>query len=115
MTDRGSFSVQSEALKQAAALWAQCADDVSTVSSDIAPGVGGGGSFGVLAGASGVAGNYNLWSQAMYEALATARDNFTYLEAALISSANDYDGVDSTTATDMDRLDRLGDPEVIWT
>lgn len=110
MTDRGSFSVQSEALRTAAALWARCATDVGTVAADIAPGVGGGDSFGVLAGSSGVAANYDTWSRAMRTALETAAKNFAYLDAALTSTADDYDGVDATVAADLGTLDRMIEP-----
>jgi len=110
MTDRGSFAVQSQALRDAATLWSGCATDMGTVYDDIGPGVGGGGSFGVLAGSSGVSANYDRWSQAMLTAVQTAKKNFEYLDAALNSAANDYDGVDSTVATDMNTLDRMIEP-----
>lgn len=107
MTDRGSFSVQSEALRHAAKMWRTAAQDMGKAADEIEPGVGGGDSFGVLAGSSGVSGHYNEWSQEMLTALQTGQANFEYLDAALTSTANDYDGVDSTVATDMDTLDRM--------
>ena len=110
MTDKGSFAVQSQALRDAAALWGGCADDAQIVEDAISPGVGGGDSFGVLAGSSGVSANYNTWSEAMQTAIQTAKKNFNYLDAALNSAANDYDGVDSTVATDMQTLDRMIEP-----
>ena len=110
MTDRGSFAVQSQALRNAATLWSGCAEDMGTVYDDISPGVGGGDSFGVLAGSSGVSANYDNWSEAMLTAVQTAKKNFEYLDAALNSAANDYDGVDSTVATDMRTLDRMIEP-----
>jgi hypothetical protein len=107
MTDRGSFSVQSEALTKAAAMWGTCADDVTGVRQDISSAVNMGRNFGVLAGSSGVRGNYNNWSLAMWEALNTARTNFTYLEAALTSTAADYDGVEQSVVTDFKTLDAM--------
>jgi hypothetical protein len=101
MTDKGSFAVQSQALRDAAALWGSCADDAQIVEDNISPGVGGGDSFGVLAGSSGVSANYNRWSAAMLTAVQTAKKNFNYLEAAL------YAGADGTVATDMQTLDRM--------
>jgi hypothetical protein len=110
MSDKGSFAVQSRALRDAAALWSGCAADAQIVEDAITPGVGGGDSFGVLAGSSGVSANYNIWSAAMLTAVQTAKKNFNYLDAALNSAANDYDGVDSTVATDMQTLDRMIEP-----
>lgn len=107
MTDRGSFSVQSEALRRAAAMWATAATDMGKALTEIGPGVGGGDSFGVLAGSSGVSGHYDEWSREMQKALQTGKSNFEYLDAALVSTANDYDGTDSTVATDMQTLDRM--------
>jgi hypothetical protein len=46
----------------------------------------------------------------MLTAVQTAKKNFEYLDAALNSAANDYDGVDSTVATDMNTLDRMIEP-----
>lgn len=110
MTDRGSFSVQSEALRRAAEMWRTAATDMGKAITEIEPGVGGGDSFGVLAGSSGVSGHYDEWSQEMLTALQTGQKNFQYLDAALVSTANDYDGVDSTVATDMQTLDRMIEP-----
>lgn len=106
MTDRGSFRVQSEALRRAATMWSTAASDMGKAGEKIAPGVGKGSHFGVLAGSSGVSGHYDEWSGEMAAAIATAKSNFEYLDAALSSVANDYDGVDSTVATDMAVLDR---------
>ena len=83
MTDRGSFSVQSEALHHAAAMWRTAAVDMGKAADEIEPGVGGGDSFGVLAGSSGVSGHYDEWSQEMLTALQTGKANFEYLDAAL--------------------------------
>jgi hypothetical protein len=106
MTDRGSFKVQSEALRRAATMWSKAATDMGSANEKIGPGVGMGSYFGVLAGSSGVSGNYDQWSTEMAAAITKAQSNFQYLDAALNSVANDYDGVDATVATDMDTLDR---------
>lgn len=109
MTDRGSFKAQSDALRRAAGMWGTASGDMDKAVTEVTPGVGGGDSFGVLAGSSGVSGHYNEWSQEMLTALKTGRDNFDYLDAALTSTANDYDGVDSTVATDLATLDGMID------
>lgn len=111
MVDRGSFEVQSQALRAAADLWRTAAQDMGSAQTEIEPGVGGGDSFGVLAGSSGVEGHYNVWSGDMLAALQRAQANFEYLEAALDSTANDYDGVDSTVALDISKLDAMIDDE----
>ena len=110
MTDRGSFSVQSEALRRAAAMWRTAATDMGEALTEIEPGVGGGDSFGVLAGTCGVAAHYDEWSREMQAALQAGKANFEYLDAALVSTAHDYDGTDSTVATDMQTLDRMIEP-----
>jgi hypothetical protein len=107
MTDRGSFRVQSEALRRAATLWSTAGADMGLAGEKIAPGVGMGSYFGVLAGSSGVSGHYDQWSAEMAAAIAKAKANFEYLDAALNSAANDYDGVDATVAADVNELDRM--------
>lgn len=107
MTDRGSFFVQSEELRAHATDWNSRAADVRAAKEGISGGVGMGSHFGVLAGANSVTTYYNEWSRAMDQALADADTCFTYLEAALISAANDYDGVESTVVTDFSRLDGM--------
>lgn len=107
MTDRGSFRVQSEALRRAATMWRTAAGDMGAAGEKIAPGVGMGSYFGVLAGSSGVSGHYDQWSREMATAIAKAQANFEYLDAALNSVANDYDGVDATVVSDISTLDRM--------
>lgn len=107
MTDRGSFTVQSEKLRAAAQLWAGCAADAATVKSDLDGPRGQGYMFGVLAGSCGVTEHYNTWSQQMYTAVGTAEHNFTYLDAALNSCADNYDGVDATAGVSMQVLDGM--------
>ena len=107
MTDRGSFSVQSEALRTHAGFWSTKKTQADTAADEIYPGVGMGVDFGYLAGLHGVADNYNTWTWAMYDALGDAALTFDYLHQALISTANDYDGTDATVATSMNELDPL--------
>ncbi len=110
MTDRGSFKVQSEALRNAASMWRTIASDMGKAETEVTPGVGGGSRFGLLAGSSGVTTSYNNWSQDMLAAIQKAKKNFEYLDAALTSTANDYDGVDSTVATEIGILDKRIEP-----
>jgi hypothetical protein len=107
MTDRGTFRVQSEALRSHAGYWSTKAGQADSARSEIEPAVGMGEDFGYLAGLNGVADNYNTWTNDMYAALGDAGDTFRYLHAALISTANDYDGTDATVATSMPDLDRM--------
>ena len=110
MTDRGSFYVKSETLRRAATMWSTAAGDMKSAHDEILPGVGHGNDFGVLAGSSGVATSYDNWSTDMLTAIDKAKGNFTYLDAALTSTANDYDGVDATVKTDMSVLDGMIEP-----
>lgn len=110
MSDRGSFKAQSDALRAAATMWGNIAGDMGKAETEITPGVGGGDSFGVLAGSSGVSTSYDNWSASMLAAIQRAETNFAYLQDALNSTANDYDGVDATVATDMDTLDKRIEP-----
>ena len=107
MTDRGSFRVQSDQLRSHAGLWTTKASEADSAAATIAPGVGQGDDFGFLAGQNGVADHYDTWTNDMYAALGDAGDTFRYLHAALVSTANDYDGVDSTAATSMNQLDPM--------
>ena len=107
MTDRGSFRVQSEQLRNHAAFWTTKAGQADTAAATIEPGVGKGDDFGYLAGLNGVADNYDTWTNDMYDALGHAGDTFRYLHAALVSTANDYDGVDATAATALPELDPM--------
>ncbi|KRC52901.1 MULTISPECIES: hypothetical protein [unclassified Nocardioides] len=110
MTDRGSFYVKSQTLRAAATMWSTAASDMASAHTEILPGVGHGNDFGVLAGSSGVATSYDNWSNDMLAAVDKAKGNFTYLDAALTSTANDYDGVDSTVKTEFAVLDRMIEP-----
>lgn len=110
MSDRGSFKAQSDALRAAATMWGDIAGDMGKARTEIVPGVGGGDSFGVLAGSSGVSTSYDNWSAAMLTAIERAEANFRYLQDSLNSTADDYDGVDATVAADMATLDRRIEP-----
>ena len=107
MSDRGSFRVQSDALRSHADVWSTKAAQADRARDLIEPAVGKGIDFGKLAGDNGVAEYYDTWTRDMHAALSDAGDTFRYLHAALISTANDYDGTDSTVATSMPDLDRL--------
>jgi hypothetical protein len=109
MTDYGSFTVQSNKLREAADIWSDCAADTWRVYTDISPAVGQGDKFGILAGSSGVSASYDTWVEAMATAARTASKNFYYLKAALESTANGYDGADDTSATSMRTLDGMID------
>ena len=107
MTDRGSFRVQSDQLRTHADFWTTKAGHADTAATTIFPGVGKGEDFGYLAGLNGVADNYDTWTNDMYDALGDASATFRYLNAALVSTANDYDGADDTAATAMTELDPM--------
>jgi hypothetical protein len=107
MTDIGSFSVQSEVLRSHAGHWTTKAADADAALTTITPAVGMGDDFGYLAGLNGVSDNYDSWTHDMSAALGDARDTFRYLHAALVSTANAYDGVDATAATAMAELDPM--------
>jgi hypothetical protein len=107
MTDRGSFKVQSDLLRDHAKLWHTREADANAAKQLIADGVGMGYKFGFLAGQNHVSDYYDKWSTAMSKALDDAAKSFRYLDAALNSTANDYDGTDSTVATDFSRLDGM--------
>lgn len=107
MTDRGSFRAQSDQLRSHADFWTTKAGQADTAAATILPGVGQGDDFGFLAGLNGVADHYDTWTNDMYSALGDAGDTFRYLHAALVSTANDYDGVDSSVAMSMAQLDPM--------
>lgn len=107
MTDRGSFTVQSQALKDHATVWQDNATHADDAHTKISPAIGKGDDFGYLAGREGVSENYNQWTADMGSALQDASATFTYLYTALVSTARDYDGTDSTVATDMQQLDSM--------
>lgn len=102
-----SFQVQSETLRTHATLWGGHADDASAAKTKIEPAIGKGDDFGWLAGLNGVADHYDTWTAAMGTALDDALKCCNYLEAALNSTANDYDDSDQTVATDMATLDQM--------
>lgn len=107
MTDRGSFRVQSDQLRSHADYWTGKATQADSARTTIEPGVGKGVDLGYLAGLNGVADNYDEWTNDMYAALQDAAGTFRYLNAALVSAANDYDDADETAATAMSELDPM--------
>lgn len=107
MTDEGAFSVQSGVLRNHARHWTGKATEADAAHSTISPAVGMGDDFGYLAGLFGVADHYNEWTAEMSAALQDAAATFRYLHAALVSTANAYDGVDATVATSMVELDPM--------
>ena len=111
MADLGSFQVQSETLRTHAKLWNGHATDVNDAHGLIESAIGSGDDFGWLAGLNEVKDHYNTWTNAMGAALQDAKTCFDYLEAALNSAANAYDGADATAATDMDTLDKMIEPK----
>lgn len=102
-----SYQVQSETLRSHATLWGGHADDASEAKTKIDPAIGDGDAFGWLAGLNQVSDHYNTWTTAMGTALDDAVKCCTYLEAALNSTANDYDNSDQTVAVDMATLDQM--------
>lgn len=111
MADRGSYQVQSETLRTHAKLWKGHATDASEAGGLIESAIGKGEDFGWLAGLNEVSDHYDTWTTAMGTALEDAEKSFLYLEAALNSTANDYDGVDSTVSTDVGKLDKMIEPK----
>ncbi|HEY3016079.1 MAG TPA: hypothetical protein VGJ41_13260 [Nocardioides sp.] len=107
MTDLGSYQVQSQTLRTHAGLWKGHAGDIGTAETLVASAIGKGEDFGWLAGLNEVEDHYNTWTNAMDTALKDAKRCFLYLEAALNSAANAYDGVDSTVATDVGALKKI--------
>lgn len=102
-----SFQVQSDTLRAHAKLWRDHAADVESAKATVSSGIGKGEDFGYLAGLNNVAEHYNTWSSAMEQALTDAHQCFTYLDAALVSAANDYDDSDATAATSAAQLDAM--------
>lgn len=100
------FKAQSQKLRTAATIWDGCATDITKVGTDIAPAVGQGDKFGVLAGSSGVSGHFDTWIQDMHTATKDGTKNFTYLSAALTAIADTYDETDATVAESVESLDK---------
>lgn len=102
-----SYEVQCQTLRTHAQLWKGHADDAKTAGKTIDPAIGDGDAFGWLAGLNKVSAHYNTWTAAMGVALDDAEKCCRYLDAALNSTANDYDASDQTVATDMATLDKM--------
>jgi hypothetical protein len=107
MTDIGSYQVQSQTLRTHSGLWKGHAADIAAAETLVGSAIGKGDDFGWLAGLNEVADHYDTWTTAMDTALKDAKRCFLYLEAALNSAANAYDGVDSTVATDVGALKKI--------
>jgi hypothetical protein len=103
----GDLRADTDKLRTAATIWTGCSTDVDKVHNDLLPAVGQGSKFGVLAGSSGVSGNYDIWIQAMADAAATGTKNFTWLSAVLVSIADRFDGTDATVAQSVESLDEM--------
>ncbi|TNM40486.1 hypothetical protein FHP29_10590 [Nocardioides albidus] len=102
-----SFAVQSQNLRRQAAVWSDRKDDVATVRAAISPGFGQGWKFGFMAGSAGVREMYDEWTSDMANCLTDAGYSFAYLDAALVSCANEYDDSDATAATSAQKLDKM--------
>ena len=97
-------------LRAVADIWSDCATDTWDVHTDLLPAVGKGDEFGVLAGSSGVSGNYDEWIGAMAQAARDGSGNFYYLSSALRAVADDLDGTDTTVAQSAKSLDEMIEP-----
>jgi uncharacterized protein YukE len=104
-----SFTVETDNLRSQAKFWADSKTHVDQVKQTLAEVVGQGSAFGVMAGSAGVSGMYDAWTQKMDDCLADASYSFTYLDAALRSTADRYDDSDETSAMNMKELDKLLD------
>jgi uncharacterized protein YukE len=102
-----NFQVEAENLREQAKEWGKRADHADSVRQSIASAVGKGYDFGFLAGGANVSESYDAWVQKMNDALLDCTYSATYLEAALISTANDYDDTDATQAQSSQELDKL--------
>jgi len=103
----GDLRADTDKLRNAAKIWTECSTDTATVHQNLLPAVGQGSKFGVLAGSSGVSGNYDIWIQAMADAAETGSKNFAWLSVALTAIADTYDGTDATVAQSVESLDRM--------
>lgn len=101
-----SFAVESENLRTQAKLWSGRAADCVTVQNDCASAIGQGRAFGFMAGANGVTRMYDRWTADINNCLSDAAYSFRYLDAALVSTANEYDDSDATAAESAAALDK---------
>lgn len=109
MTDLGSFSAETQSMREQATFWSDRATNADDGRLKIVSGWGKGYQFGFLAGKApaDVTSQYNTWVSAMFTAALDASTTATYLKAAMDSAANAYDGADNTVATDMATLDKM--------
>ena len=101
-----SFKVESDNLRSQAEEWGKRATHADTVRSDISASVGAGYDFGLVA-RWGRRRRCTRMEPAVENALKDCAYSATYLQAALTSTANDYDETDATQAQDAAKLDRL--------
>ncbi len=104
-----AFKVEADNLRRQASLWTDRRGDVGEVKGTISVGFGQGSSFGFMAGGAGVKAMYDEWTSDVENCLIDAAYSFDYLARALVSTANDYDGTDATSATRSSVLDKLID------
>lgn len=101
-----NFQVQSQNVRRQATLWGDRKKDVETVRTAVSPGFGQGSVFGFMAGSANVEAMYNEWTSDIGNCLTDAAYSFSYLNAALVSTANQYDDTDATSATSAQALDK---------
>lgn len=104
MTDVGSFSVQSEELREESQEWGTRVEALTAAKGLASNGLGQGYKFGFFANQAGLGDKHDQFIRKMVDALTYGEQTFDYLEAALASTANAYDGVDSTVAESVSDL-----------
>ncbi len=107
MTDLGSFEAQTQSMRSQAQYWETRAGYADSGRDTISAGAGKGYQFGFLAGLAGVSEGYNTWMASMMRATQDAAHTARWMQAAMTSAADAYDGADSTTAADMADLDKM--------
>ena len=101
-----NFQVESDNLRSQARIWHRSRDHATSVAQDLAETIGRGSAFGRMAGSAGVSAMYDAWTRDIDRCLADAAYSFGYLDAALRSTADGYDGSDATSALGMAELDK---------
>lgn len=101
-----SFQVETDNLRAQAEEWTKRQRSADAVRAELAPAVGQGSDFGVLAGGAGVSAAYDAWTRAIDDALLDCAYSASYLASALRSAAAYYDESDATAATEIAELDR---------
>ena len=106
MTDLGSFKVQSDELRKESSEWTRRKEHLTDAKGLVDNGLGKGYKFGFFGIAAGLDTFHDEYIQAMVTALDDGAKTFDFIAAALESTANAYDGADSTAATDADQLEK---------